>query len=129
MNGGATGRSLQWQWPAATVTMIFLMLFVSYQPSATASVAGQEVPGATDILAIAQTRCATCHAARPTDADFKKAPKGVMLESVADLRKHSAKILKQTVLTKTMPIANRTKMTTEERAQMGLWIRAGMPDG
>lgn len=129
MNGGATGRALQWQWPAATVTMILLMLFVSYQPKATATTTAREVPDATDALAIVQTRCASCHAARPTDSDFKKAPKAVKFDTLADLKKHSAKVLKQTVLTKTMPIANKTKMTTEERELLGLWIRAGMPDG
>jgi len=126
-NAGETGRALQWQWPSAVVFMAALILFISYDPHATVD-ADAEIPGATDVLAIAQTRCATCHAARPTDQDFDKAPGGVRLESVEDLRKYNAKILKQTVLTRAMPLANRTKMTREERDMLGLWIRSGMPD-
>lgn len=129
MNAGQSGRALQWQWPAATLTMVLLMLFVSYRPAGPALAEDREIPGAADVLAITQVRCTSCHAARPSDKDFKEAPKGLRLETIEDLRKHSAKVLKQTVLTRTMPIGNKTKMTPEERVQMGLWIRSGMPEG
>ena len=40
-----------------------------------------------------------------------------MLESTADLRKHAALILTQTVQNKAMPLGNQTAMTEEERAE------------
>ena len=52
-----------------------------------------------------------------------------MLETVEDLRKHSARVMKQSVLSKAMPLGNKTKMTDAERKALGVWIRAGMPDG
>ena len=55
--------------------------------------------------------------------------RGVHLETVADLRKYSAKILQQSVLTRAMPLGNKSKMTDEERDLLGVWIRSGMPDG
>ncbi len=127
MNAGETGNVLKWQWPMATVFMFSLIAFVSYRPTVPVD-EDAKMPVASDALAIAQTRCATCHARKPTDKDFEKAPGGVRLETIEELRKYSAKILKQAVLTKAMPLANRTKMTREERKTMGLWIRSGMPD-
>ncbi len=127
MNAGETGNVLKWQWPVATVFMFSLIAFVSYRPTVPVD-EDAKMPVASDALAIAQTRCATCHARKPTDKDFEKAPGGVRLETIEELRKYSAEILKQAVLTKAMPLANRTKMTREERKTMGLWIRSGMPD-
>ena len=40
------------------------------------------VPDPSVVLAISQTHCATCHAARPSDPDFDEAPGGVHLETV-----------------------------------------------
>ena len=101
----------------------------SWKPAPDPNAAAVEVPSATDVLAIAQARCASCHAVKTTDPDVEKAPGGVMLETVADVRKHSARVLKQTVLSKAMPLGNKTKMTVAERKALGAWIRAGMPDG
>lgn len=127
-NAGRTGYVLKWQWPAAAIFMAGLILFVSHEPD---GISGQdaEVPDASVVLAISQTHCATCHAARPSDPDFNKAPGGVHLETVADLRKYSSKILQQSVLTRAMPLGNKSTMTREERDLLGLWIRSGMPDG
>ncbi len=128
MHSGRPIMTLRWQWPVAVVLMGVLILFLSWHPDSAID-AEAEVPSAADAVAIMQTRCATCHAARPTDADTEKAPGGVMLETVADLRKHGARVLQQSVLSRAMPLGNKTGMTAEERAALGLWIRAGMPDG
>ena len=127
-NAGRTGRALKWQWPTSIVFMAALILFISYEPD---KGRGQdaEIPNAPVVLAIAQTHCASCHAAQPTDPDFDEAPGGVHLETVGDLRKYSSKILHQSVLTRAMPLANKTEMTREERDLLGAWIRGGMPDG
>ena len=75
-----------------------------------------------EALAIVQQRCATCHAAKPTDATIKLAPKGVHLETLADLKRYAAQIGVQSVQNKAMPLANRTGMLDEERAKLGTWI-------
>ena len=126
-----TGRpimSLRWQWPAAAVMMALLIVYLSWQP-AEDPYAKVSVPSAGDVVAIAQASCASCHAVKTTDPNVEKAPGGVMLETAADLRKHSARVLKQTVRSKAMPLGNKTKMTDAERKALGAWIRAGMPDG
>ena len=76
-----------------------------------------------EALAIVQQRCATCHAANPTDATIKVAPKGVHLETLADLKRYAAQIGVQSVQNRAMPLANRTGMLDEERAKLGTWVR------
>jgi len=125
-NAGAEGRVLQWQWPSAAGFMFILILFISYDPRGLRLKDGI-VPGIPEVLAIVKARCVSCHAAQPTDPDFERAPGGVRLESAQDLRRFSAKILNQAVLTRAMPLANRTKMTRAERDILGYWIRSGMP--
>jgi uncharacterized membrane protein len=127
MHTGRPIMTLRWQWPAAAVLVALLIAYLSWQPAT--ETAEMTVPSAADVAAIAQARCASCHAAKPTDPDIEKAPGGVMLESAADLRKHSARVLKQAVMSKAMPLGNKTQMTDAERASLGLWIRAGMPEG
>lgn len=128
MHTGRPIATLRWQWPTAAVLMGVLIAYLSWQPATTGD-AEMEVPSAGDVVAIAQARCASCHAVKTTDPDVEKAPGGVMLETVEDLRKHSSRILKQAVLSKAMPLANKTKMRDDERQMLGLWIRAGMPKG
>ena len=48
-----------------------------------------------------------------------------MLESEGEIRKNAAKIYQQTVQLKAMPLANMTKMTDDERAQVAAWFEAG----
>ena len=124
-NQGKSGSRLKWQWPSAAVFMLILMVFISYREDV--KVAEDDQLEANDVLAIVQTRCVSCHAAKPTDKDIEKAPGGVKLETIADIKKYSSKILKQSVLTNAMPLANKTKMTKKERQGLGDWIKRGMP--
>ena len=124
-NEGQKGNRLVWQWPAAALLMAALMVFISYREEV--NVAEDDRLEATDVLAIVQTRCSSCHAAKTTDKDFDEAPGGVKLETIDEIKKFSAKILKQTVLTNAMPLGNRTKMTKKERQGIGDWIKRGMP--
>jgi uncharacterized membrane protein len=75
-----------------------------------------------DALSIATTRCATCHAATPSDRTIKEAPKGIALETIGELKRYAAQIETQAVKNKAMPLGNKTKMTDEERAKLGAWI-------
>jgi uncharacterized membrane protein len=78
-----------------------------------------------DVQKIVAERCATCHAVKPTQPGFNEAPKGVLLETPAQIVANAQKINEQSVLTKAMPIGNLTNMTDAERATLGAWIAAG----
>jgi len=77
----------------------------------------------TDALAIASKHCVMCHAAKPAHESFQDAPKGIILESVDDLRKHAATIYAQTVQIRAMPLGNQTDMSENDRATLGQWLK------
>jgi len=77
-----------------------------------------------DALSIAATRCAACHSAHPTDSIIHTAPKGIMFDTVDELRRYAREIETQAVRNKAMPLGNKTGMTDEERAKLGAWIAA-----
>ena len=60
-------------------------------------------------------RCATCHAAKPTQPGFAVAPKGLLLDTPELIVAGAHKINEQSVVTKVMPIGNLTGMTDAER--------------
>lgn len=74
---------------------------------------------------VIQQRCATCHASHPTDPDYPVAPVGVRLDSPELIKMMAQRIKARAVLTQTMPLANRTGITPEERELLGRWIDQG----
>jgi uncharacterized membrane protein len=76
-----------------------------------------------DVLQIVHKHCTTCHAVNPTHESFREAPKNIVLESVADLKKHSAVVYSQTVQGRAMPLGNQTDMSETERAELGQWLK------
>lgn len=127
-NSGRKGAALAWQFPAATALMLALLVFSNYQPGAVDLAKDEEVISGDEAFAIVRTRCTSCHSARPIDPDFPKAPGGVMFDTPEQIGPHAPRILAQVVLTDVMPLGNKTEMTEIERARLGNWIRAGMPE-
>ncbi|MFC5509825.1 urate hydroxylase PuuD [Massilia jejuensis] len=121
---------VEWKFPAAGVALL-AVLAVLIAPEAPG--ARQPGPDAaaqfTRVNAIVGQRCASCHAAQPTQPGFSAAPAGVMLDSPQRVAQHAARIYQQTVQLKTMPLANLTRMTDAERAQVGAWFEAGASTG
>jgi len=72
-------------------------------------------------MAIIQSRCASCHAAVPSQAGFASAPAGVALESLDEVDMHKTKLIEVTQ-SGYMPLANMTKMTDLERQQVIDWL-------
>jgi uncharacterized membrane protein len=92
------------------------------EPAKQAAYAG--VVSDDEALTIVQTRCASCHAAVPTDRTVKVAPKGVALETLENLKRYAMQVNMQAVVNKAMPMGNKTGMLPEERAKLGAWIAA-----
>jgi uncharacterized membrane protein len=70
---------------------------------------------------IVQTRCVTCHAARPSNASFAAPPNGVVFESVEQMEAYAPRILERVYVTRTMPLGNLTGITDAERETLGAW--------
>jgi uncharacterized membrane protein len=77
-----------------------------------------------EVLGVTSKHCTMCHATKPTHQGFKEAPKGVVLETLDELRRYRAQIEAQAVRNKSMPLGNETQMTDEERAKLGAWLAA-----
>jgi uncharacterized membrane protein len=70
-------------------------------------------------------RCTVCHSATPSDPIQATAPNGIMFDTPEQIKKMSERILVRAVQTKTMPQANKTGITEEERTLIGDWIEQG----
>ncbi|MFT2109722.1 urate hydroxylase PuuD [Marinomonas sp. 2405UD68-3] len=73
---------------------------------------------------IVEARCTTCHSAQPSFQMFSTPPAGVMFDTAAQIQTQRIKIYQQSVLQKTMPLGNLTKMLDEERATVEEWFLA-----
>lgn len=120
-----TGAKPDWRlWPAAAVPVIgAIALSLVGQPSVPLAEGAQA--SFADIQPIIEQRCHVCHAARPRFPGFAEAPKGVMFDTPAQIRKQAPQIMAQAVKTHTMPLGNVTEITDAERATLGAWIVSG----
>jgi uncharacterized membrane protein len=72
-----------------------------------------------------QKRCTVCHSADAADRTFGAAPAGVAFDTPEQVRARMDRIRARAVETQTMPPANKTFMTEQERALLGRWIAQG----
>ncbi|MGB6585575.1 MAG: hypothetical protein WBE32_12565 [Pseudolabrys sp.] len=101
-----------------TPRAVAAMVFFASAPHADAGTVAD-----TEALAIVSKHCVMCHAAQPAHESFREAPKGIILESVDDLRTHAATIYAQTVQIRAMPLGNQTDMSENDRATLGQWLK------
>lgn len=122
-------KTNKWAWTmaAALVGMVALGLVTS------PSFGKSEEQKALDAMApvefqlvqtIINTRCVQCHSQNPTD-DVFAVPQGVVFDTPADIKKHAPRIKFRAYDQKTMPVANKTKITEEERKILGAWVVQG----
>lgn len=73
---------------------------------------------------IFETRCHSCHGSHPTDDIFKVPPKGIIFETQEQIRSFREQIYQQVVVSRAMPLANKTQMTDAERELLEKWYLA-----
>ena len=83
---------------------------------------GTEVTAA-QAMTIVSARCAACHAASPAQFGFTAPPKGVVLETEAQVRALAPRIHAQ-LAARAMPPGNLTQMTDSERQALLAWTLA-----
>lgn len=79
----------------------------------------------TQVQGIIQQRCLTCHSAHPTDDEWTTAPNGVMFDTPDKIVNMVDKIKSRAIDTQSMPQANKTGMTQQERDIIAAWIAQG----
>lgn len=107
-----------WALPVAAVSLIAAVIVTT-----PAKLGGGAMISDIRALEIAQVHCANCHSATPSNEAFSQAPKNIVLESIADLRRFEALIMVQAVRSSAMPLGNETGMTRDERELLGAWLQ------
>ncbi|MBY5933171.1 urate hydroxylase PuuD [Tateyamaria omphalii] len=116
-----------WTW-GVTVILFILIAWLSVAPSEQREAAVvtrfAEAEGFTDVHDIVLGRCSMCHAAEPVWPGLHWAPKGVALETEADLTRHARAVYLQSGVSHAMPPANLSYMEEDERAAIVAWYKA-----
>ena len=125
-----------WTW-GVTVVLFLLCAWLSTGPklemTAEASVAPgaarfMEAEGFEEVADIVLGRCSMCHAAEPFWDGILWPPKGVRLETEAQIASQAQAIYLQSGLSHAMPPANVSWMEDEERAAVVRWYRGALSD-
>ncbi len=109
---------------AVTVTALYVLTRPEVRPSAPVTAEAPKVSFHT-VRGVIHQRCQPCHSAHPTDSVWKVAPAGVMFDSPAQIRRMAPRIKERAVVSRTMPLQNKTGITQAERDMIGDWIDQG----
>ena len=85
--------------------------------------------GFDDVVGIVQGRCSMCHAAEPGWEGLAWPPKGVVLETPAQIAHEAKRIYVQAGITHAMPPANLSYMEPAEREAIIHWFRSAGQGG
>ena len=98
---------------------------VPKQPAARQPDQAAEVVPFAQVQQVIVQRCNICHSAEPNHPTAPVAPNGVMFDTPEQIRQWAQRIHDRTVTNATMPLANLTQMTDEERLLVERWYIAG----
>ena len=122
------GRSSRWALVPAALALAAAMFFSTPKGAAAPISPGTAaVPPFSAVRAVIAQRCLPCHSQYQTDPTFGPAPGGVTFDSPESIARLAERIRVRAVETQTMPLANKTGMTPDERALLARWIAAGAP--
>ena len=127
-----------WTW-GLTVVLFLIIAWLSTAPMRIAEAEGAAMnrealvyasaPGFEEVVGIVQGRCSMCHAAEPGWQGLHWPPKGVVLETDAEIAHEARRIYLQAGVTHAMPPGNLSFIEPEERAAIVEWFRgAGAED-
>jgi uncharacterized membrane protein len=123
------GASSRWALVPAGLALAGAMFF-STPKGAAAPVSGSAadaVPPFSVVRSVIAQRCLSCHSQYQSDRTFGPAPGGVTFDTPERIAQLAERIRVRAVETTTMPPANKTGMTDEERALLARWIQVGAP--
>ena len=122
-----------WTW-GVTAILFLVIAWLSTAPlrsvpEAEAALTGAALqhaaaPGFEDVVGIVQGRCSMCHAAEPNWEGMVWPPKGVVLETEAQIAHEARRIYLQAGVSHAMPPGNLSYMEPEERLAIIRWFRA-----
>jgi uncharacterized membrane protein len=81
--------------------------------------------GYAEARTVVNRRCVECHSEQPANHAFPIAPKGVMLDTALQMKQYARRIEARVAVERTMPLANMSGMTDQERWVLGRWVETG----
>ena len=127
-----------WTW-GVTAVLFLIIAWLSTAPMRTAEPEAQlqgaaltyaSADGFDEVTTIVQGRCSMCHAAEPVWEGMLWPPKGVVLETPAQIAREARRIYLQAGVTHAMPPANLSYIEPQEREAIVRWFQgAGAASG
>jgi uncharacterized membrane protein len=114
-----------WTWGVAAAGMLAVAWLSGLGPRDAGARAGRVDVKAAENTVLA--RCSMCHMEGPVWPGVNSPPKGVLLDSPENIRRHARLIEINAVRSHAMPPGNITEMTGEERQILAAWLAAGAP--
>lgn len=111
--------NLEWKWLVPAAVTLVSAVVLSLPPK----LEGSKIITTADIRPLIATHCAGCHSANPSDAVFRTAPLGLVLDSEQEILAAAQAIYQRTVIDRSMPFNNQTNMTDDEREAIAAWYR------
>jgi uncharacterized membrane protein len=123
------GSSSRWALAPAALALAGAMFFSTPHRAAarTSAAVADSVPPFHAVRAVIALRCQPCHSQYQSDRTLGPAPGGITFDTPESIARLAERIRVRAVETKTMPLANKTGMTEEERALLARWISGGAP--
>ncbi len=130
-----TGKGPHWTWAVTVLLMIVIAwlstanMWESYEDAEARALTPYEetfaqADGFEDAHDIVMGRCSMCHSRDPFYSDSMLwAPKGVLLDTPADIARNARAIYIQAGVSHAMPPANVTMMSNEDRAAIVRWYK------
>jgi uncharacterized membrane protein len=115
-----------WTWAVALAGLI-AVVWLSMPAAEVDEAKAGEIDMA-EVEFVVLSYCSMCHAEEPQWPGMAVAPKGVILETQEQIRRHATPIALQAVYTNAMPPpGSQIEMEEEERQLLAVWIDAGAP--
>ena len=130
----ATGRGPHWTWGVTVLLMILIAWLSTFGPTKSLEKAEDRVltlyeqkfvsaVSFKDAYDTVLGNCSMCHAREPGWNNMQWAPKGVYLESPADVARYAEQIYLHAGISHAMPPPNAIQMSDEARAKIVTWVR------
>ena len=130
----ATGRGPHWTWGVTVLLMILIAWLSTFGPTKSLEKAEDRVltlyeqkfvsaASFNDAYDTVLGNCSMCHAREPGWNNMQWAPKGVYLESPADVARYAEQIYLHAGISHAMPPPNAIQMSDEARAKIVTWVR------
>ncbi|WP_227270205.1 urate hydroxylase PuuD [Roseobacter weihaiensis] len=135
----ATGAGPHWTW-GVTVLLMLVIAWLSTVPGHETWEEAETRPltsyeqrfaaaqGFAEVYDTVVGNCSMCHAREPVWENMQWAPKGVYLETEADVARQASQIYLQAGVSHAMPPPNAIRMEPEARAAIVAWVRDARAD-